>query len=120
MYVYVDMNIVSYVSCVLNANDLFHVRTAYSFIRSPDIQRDPSHELKKSAKINILEFEIKAQNATHLLKLINKICKYEMDQSIIAEDADAESTRLDVGLYMTLTSKSVVWPVHTLDSLLVY
>ena len=47
-----------------------------------------SHEVKICAKIQILELFSKTQHATHLLKLVDEMYKYEMDLAIIVEDSE--------------------------------
>ena len=44
--------------------------------------------LKKLPKIQILWFFKYLNNVTHLLKLVDKMCKYEMDPTSIVEDTD--------------------------------
>ena len=44
-----------------------------------------SYKFKKFAKISILKW---ALHATHLLKLLDKMCKYEMDPMSIVEDTE--------------------------------
>ena len=48
-------------------------------------RQSQSHKFKKIAKISILKW---ALHATHLLKLLDKMCKYEMDPMSILEDTE--------------------------------
>ena len=49
--------------------------------------------LKNFPKVQILKKKLQALQATHLLKLLDKMCKYEMDPTSIVEDT--EQTRSD-------------------------
>ena len=57
-----------------------------------DIQRRPEHDVLSTTiwqKFKLLIFFIqKTQHATHILKLVDKICKYEMNLASIVEDTE--------------------------------
>ena len=51
-------------------------------------RQSQSYKFKKFAKIAIFLISKRALHATHLLKLLTKMCKYEIDQMSIVEDTE--------------------------------
>ena len=57
-------------------------------ILDPKSKESQIHKLKKIAKISNCWILQRALHATHLLKLLDKMCKYEMDPMSIVEDTE--------------------------------
>ena len=51
-------------------------------------RQSQSYKFKKFAKISNFWILKRALHATHLLNLLDKMCKYEMDPMSIVEDTD--------------------------------
>ena len=65
--------------------------TIDQFILDPKSKEDKVMKLKNLLKFKIFEFEKKNKKTLHmihLLKLLDKMCKYEMDLASIVEDRE--------------------------------
>ena len=53
-----------------------------------NLSQSQSYKFKEFAKITIFWILKQTLHATHLLKSLDKMCKYEMDRTIIVEDTE--------------------------------
>ena len=79
----------------------------YWFILDPKSKQDKVINLKNLPKLQISEsWKKKPLHMTHLLKLLDKMCKYEMDPASIVEDT--ERTR-----FSPQTNRRIRWNQYT-------